>query len=570
MGDVLTKYIIITGGVVSSIGKGITSASIGRILRSHGLKVGAIKIDPYLNWDSGTLNPYQHGEVFVTYDGMESDLDLGHYERFLDVELPGVSNITTGKVYQTVIEKERNGDFLGACVQIIPHITDEIKSMIRKTAEMNDYDIILIELGGTVGDIESQPFLEALRQLRNEEGHDNVMFVHVTFIPYLNAAGEFKTKPTQHSTKELRSTGINPDMIVCRSQEPIDNNLKRKIAHFCDVSNDAVVNAPDAPSIYEVPLTLDKENVGKFIANRIKLDVDIDSTNLDEWKTIVKSLQKNDPVVKIAIVGKYIELEDSYISIREALLHAAAKIGIKVDISYVDSDVDTLNDDALDSFDGILIPGGFGERGVEGKLAAVEYALENDVPIFGICLGMHSMVIQFARRNGMDNANSTEFDKTTKYPVIDLMEKQKEIKKMGGTMRLGSYKTKIIKNNRSNRQDILKNTQEEPNTNNALSKNMKNESTKAYLSYNQDEILERHRHRFEFNNEFREELEKKGLTISGTSPDDFLVEIIELSDHPWFLGCQFHPEFKSRPNNAHPLFVSFVEAAFKHSIENKN
>ncbi len=362
--DVLTKYIIITGGgVVSSIGKGITSASIGRILRSYGLKVGAIKIDPYLNWDSGTLNPYQHGEVFVTYDGMECDLDLGHYERFLDVELPGVSNITTGKVYQSVIEKEREGEFLGACVQIIPHITDEIKSMIRKTAGINDYDIILIELGGTVGDIESQPFLEALRQLRNEEGHDNVMFVHVTFIPYLNAAGEFKTKPTQHSTKELRSTGINPDMIVCRSQDPIDEDLKRKIAHFCDVDPNAVVNAPDASSIYEVPLTLDKENVGNFIANRIQLDVDTKSADLDEWKATVKSLQKKDPIVTIAIIGKYIELEDSYISIRESLLHAAAQIGIKLNLKYISSDVDDLDQEELKELDGILIPGGFGERG---------------------------------------------------------------------------------------------------------------------------------------------------------------------------------------------------------------
>lgn len=466
---------------------------------------------------------------------MESDLDLGHYERFLDVELPGVSNITTGKVYQSVIDKERKGEFLGACVQIIPHITDEIKSLIRKTAEINDYDIILIELGGTVGDIESQPFLEALRQLRNEEGHDNVMFVHVTFIPYLNAAGEFKTKPTQHSTKELRSTGINPDMIVCRSQDPIDDALKRKIAHFCDVDPTAVVNAPDASSIYEVPLTLDKENVGKFIAERIKLDVDVESADLDQWKSIVKSLQKQDPVVTIAIIGKYVELEDSYISIREALLHAAAKIGVKLNLEYISSDVDNLDENELKELDGILIPGGFGERGVEGKLDAVEYAIQNNVPIFGICLGMHSMVIQFARRNSMDNANSTEFDLDTMYPVIDLMEKQKEIKQMGGTMRLGSYDCKLIKN------------------------------TKAHNLYKQDLVKERHRHRYELNNDFREELQNKGLIISGTSPDDFLVEMVELEDHPWFVGCQFHPEFKSRPNNAHPLFVSFMDAAYNFS-----
>jgi CTP synthase len=466
---------------------------------------------------------------------MECDLDLGHYERFLDVELPGISNITTGKVYQSVIDKERKGEFLGACVQIIPHITDEIKSMIRNASEIDDYDVVLIELGGTVGDIESQPFLEAIRQLKNEEGHDNVMFVHVTFIPYLNAAGEFKTKPTQHSTKELRSTGINPDMIVCRSQKPIDEDLKRKIAHFCDVAPNAVVNAPDAPSIYEVPLTLANQNIGKFVAERIKLDVDTEAADLDQWKTIVKSLKKQDPIVTIAIIGKYVELEDSYISIRESLLHAAAKIGVKLNLEYLSSDVDELDPDELKELDGILIPGGFGERGVEGKLDAVEYAINNNVPIFGICLGMHSMVIQFARRNNMKNANSTEFDKETIYPVIDLMEKQKKIKNMGGTMRLGSYECKLIKN------------------------------TKAYLSYNEDQIAERHRHRYEFNNEFRKDLQEAGLVISGVSPDDFLVEIIELPDHPWFLGCQFHPEFKSRPNNAHPLFVSFMNAVYDYS-----
>ena len=481
------------------------------------------------------MNPIQHGEVYVTCDGMECDLDLGHYERFLDEELPGVSNITTGKVYKRVIEKERNGEFLGACVQIIPHITDEIKSLIRTAAQENDYDIILIELGGTVGDIESQPFLEALRQLRNEEGYDNVMNVHVTFVPYLKAAGEFKTKPTQHSTKELRSTGISPDMIVCRSQDPIDEDLKRKIAHFCDVEPNAVVNAPDASSIYEVPLTLDKENVGSFIANRIKLDVDTSSANLNQWKKIVKSMQKEDPVVTIAIIGKYIELEDSYISIRESLLHAAGYVGVKLNIIYLNSDVNDLDKKELANLDGILIPGGFGERGIEGKLVAVDYAIDNNIPIFGICLGMQSMAIQFARKNNMADANSTEFNENTPYPIIDLMKEQKEINQMGGTMRLGSYDCKLIKD------------------------------TIAYSSYKQDLIKERHRHRFEFNNKFRYKLEEAGLVISGTSPDDFLVEIIELPNHPWFLGCQFHPEFKSRPNNAHPLFVSFIKAAFENS-----
>ncbi|MBO7158827.1 MAG: CTP synthase (glutamine hydrolyzing) [Methanobrevibacter sp.] len=537
----MTKYIIITGGVVSSIGKGITSASIGRILRSYGLKVAAIKIDPYLNWDSGTLNPYQHGEVFVTYDGMETDLDLGHYERFLDVELPGISNITTGKVYQSVISKERKGDFLGACVQIIPHITNEIKEMVREISAKDNYDVVLVELGGTVGDIESQPFLEALRQLRNEEGSKNVMFVHVTFVPYLNAAGEFKTKPTQHSSKELRSMGINPDMIVLRSQEHIDDDIKRKIAHFCDVDFDAVVNTPDAQSIYEVPLVLDRENAGQFISDRINLGIDFenDKNTLNEWEEIVNSLKIQSPVVTFGIVGKYVELEDAYISIRESLHHAAAKNGTKMNIVYLSSDVDVGNEEELKAFqeelsklDGILIPGGFGDRGVEGKLSAVDYAIENEVPIFGICLGMQCMVIQFARRIGMEDANSSEFKTDLEYPVIDMMEEQKKIKNMGGTMRLGAYDCKLI------------------------------DGTKTKEAYGEDLIQERHRHRFEYNNEYRDVLTENGLVIAGTTPDDFLVEIVELPDHPWFIGCQFHPEFKSRPNNAHPLFASFVKAAF--------
>lgn len=541
----LTKYIIITGGVVSSIGKGITSASIGRLLRSYGVKVSAIKIDPYLNWDSGTLNPYQHGEVFVTYDGMETDLDLGHYERFLDVELPGMANITTGKVYKSVITKERRGDYLGACVQIIPHITDEIKRMIRSAASKKDYDVVLVELGGTVGDIESQPFLEALRQLRNEEGHENVMFVHVTYVPYLNAAKEFKTKPTQHSTKELRSTGIVPDMIVCRSESPIDEDLQKKISNFCDVDEKAVVNTPDANSIYEVPLVLDNNNVGEFIVNRLSLNIEPDSSKLDSWREVVKKLEIKSPKVTIGIVGKYVELEDAYISIRESLQHAAAHVGVNMDIEYINADVDHLDKDVLSQLDGILIPGGFGGRGFEGKLEAVDYAIDNEVPIFGICLGMQSMVTQFARRNGFEGANSTEFDKGNKFPVIDMMEKQKEIKQMGGTMRLGGYDCKLVK------------------------------GTKTYDAYSkfsdyfkgEDLIEERHRHRFEFNNDYRAILQEKGLVLSGISPDDFLVEIIELPNHPWFIGCQFHPEFKSRPNRPHPLFTSFVDAAYKYSKE---
>jgi CTP synthase len=463
---------------------------------------------------------------------METDLDLGHYERFLDVELPGMSNITTGKVYQSVIDKERKGDFLGACVQIIPHITDEIKEMIRKIPESDDYDVVLVELGGTVGDIESQPFLEALRQLRNEEGHENVMFVHVTFVPYLGAAGEFKTKPTQHSTKELRSTGIIPDMIVCRSEKPITKSLKEKIANFCDVPEFAVINTPNATTIYEVPLIMEKENVGEYVNKRLNLNLTINPSNLDNWKKTVESIKKDSPEVTIGVIGKYIELEDSYISIKEALIHGAAANGIKVNVEFINSDVDSLDEKKLSTLDGILIPGGFGERGIEGKLEAVEYAIVNNIPIFGICLGMHMMVIQFARRNGLEKANSSEFGEKLKSPVIDMMEEQKKIKNMGGTMRLGAYECKIIP-------DSL-----------------------AKAAYKEDTVYERHRHRYEFNNDYKEKLTSHGLKLSGTSPDDFLIEIVELDDHPWFLGCQFHPEFKSRPDRPHPLFVSFVKAAY--------
>jgi len=526
----LYKYIVVTGGVVSSIGKGITAASIGRILRSYGLSVTAIKIDPYLNWDSGTMSPYQHGEVFVTCDGMETDLDLGHYERFLDVDLLGESNITTGKVYDAVIKRERKGDYLGSCVQIIPHITDQIKSMIRQIARDSNSQVVLVELGGTVGDIEGQPFLEALRQLRNEEGHDNVMFVHVTYVPYLRAAGEFKTKPTQHSTKELRSMGINPDMIICRSELAINDALKRKIAHFCDVDQEAVINCPDMSSIYEVPLVLNQEKVGEYVVDRIKLTAK--PQDLSEWEAVVRALKKDDKIVSVGIVGKYVELEDAYISIRESLKHAAAHLGVKVHIEYIQSE-ESLDDDKVSHLDSLLIPGGFGERGMGGKLDAVRYSLEHDVPLFGICLGMQCMVIEFARLHGMENAHSTEFDPKTPYPVIDLMEEQKKIKNMGGTMRLGSYPCNLRQN------------------------------THAQSAYRSSDVEERHRHRFELNNEYREELESMGLLISGASPDDFLVEIVELPDHPWFLGCQFHPEFKSRPNRAHPLFVSFLQAAIR-------
>lgn len=526
----LSKYIVVTGGVVSSIGKGITAASIGRILRSYGVDVTAIKIDPYLNWDSGTLNPYQHGEVFVTEDGMETDLDLGHYERFLDVNLSGKSNITTGKVYSSVINHERKGDYLGSCVQIIPHITNKIKDMVRKIAQESQAEVVLVEVGGTVGDIESQPFLEALRQLRNEEGHDNVMFVHVTYVPYLRAAGEFKTKPTQHSTKELRSTGIIPDMIICRSELSIDQPLKNKIAHFCDVEREAVINTPDVGSIYEVPLIINRENVGEYIINRIKIDAC--EQDLTEWEKVVESLKQEDYQVSVGIIGKYVELEDAYMSIRESLKHAAANLGIKVNIEWIQAE-NIIDEEKVSHLDSILIPGGFGERGISGKLDAVRYSLQNKVPLFGICLGMQCMVIEFARLEGFEGAHSTEFDTETAYPVIDLMEEQKKIKNMGGTMRLGSYPCKL------------------------------KDGTMAHEAYGEEEVSERHRHRYELNNDYRDVLREKGLIISGTSPDDFLVEMIELKDHPWFLGCQFHPEFKSRPNKAHPIFVSFLRAALE-------
>jgi CTP synthase len=529
----LSKYIVVTGGVVSSIGKGITAASIGRILRSYGVDATAIKIDPYLNWDSGTMSPYQHGEVFVTYDGMETDLDLGHYERFLDVNLSGESNITTGKVYDSVIRREREGDYLGSCVQIIPHITDQIKAMIRQIARDSSAQVVLVELGGTVGDIEGQPFLEALRQLRNEEGHDNVMFVHVTYVPYLKAAGEFKTKPTQHSTKELRSMGINPDMIICRSELPINTALKKKIAHFCDVDYEAVINAPDVSSIYEVPLILNHEKVGEYVLDRIKIKAE--SQDISEWENVVKALKKEGDVVSVGIVGKYVQLEDAYMSIRESLKHAAAHLGLKVNIEYIQAE-ESLDNDKISHLDSLLIPGGFGERGIAGKLDTVRYSLQNDIPLFGICLGMQCMVVEFARLDGFQGAHSTEFDPQTQHPVIDLMEEQKKIKNMGGTMRLGSYPCKL------------------------------REGTIALEAYQEDEVSERHRHRYELNNDYRDILVEKGLIISGTSPDDFLVEMIELSSHPWFLGCQFHPEFKSRPNHAHPLFISFLKAA----LENKN
>ena len=524
----LSKYIVVTGGVVSSIGKGITSASIGRILRSYGVNVTAIKIDPYLNWDSGTLNPYQHGEVYVTDDGMECDLDLGHYERFLDTELSGKANITTGKVYSSVIEKERKGEYLGSCVQIIPHITDEIKIMIRDVAKKTKAEVVMVEVGGTVGDIESQPFIEAVRQLKNEEGHENCMFVHVTYVPYLKAAKEFKTKPTQHSTKELRGLGINPDMIVCRSELLLDDKLKQKIAHFCDVPKEAVINTPDAHSIYEVPLTMFSENVGKIVMERLGMQLP-NKADLYEWSQIVEDLKIESPKVKIGVIGKYIELEDAYISIREALKHAGAANKVQVEIDWIKADND-FNIETLGQYDGLLIPGGFGERGIKGKIESVKYAIREKIPVFGICLGLHAMTIAIAQLNGNPDANSTEFEENTSCPVIDMMEEQKKINNMGGTMRLGAYPCKIKDN------------------------------TLAFEVYKESEVSERHRHRYEVNNEYRDILTSYGAVISGTSPDNFLVEMIELENHPWFLGCQFHPEFKSRPNSPHPIFKSFIKA----------
>ncbi|EEG77596.1 CTP synthase [Dethiobacter alkaliphilus] len=527
-----TKYIFVTGGVVSSLGKGITAAALGTLLKSRGLKVTIQKFDPYINFDPGTMSPYQHGEVFVTDDGAETDLDLGHYERFIDNNLNKSSNVTTGKIYWSVISKERKGDFLGGTVQVIPHITNEIKSRVKRVAQQGEVDVVITEIGGTVGDIEGLPFLEAIRQMKSDIGREHVMYIHVTLIPYLAKSGELKTKPTQHSVKELRSIGIQPDVIVCRTEQALSQEMKDKLALFCDIDPQAVIENTDLDTIYEVPLKMNAEGLDDIVVR--KLGLPQAHYDLTEWKDLVAKIKNLQKKVTIGLVGKYVALKDAYLSVAESLLHAGFENGCDVDIRWIQAeDVETEGAaQLLSGLDGILVPGGFGDRGIEGKVAAVRYARENRIPFFGICLGMHCATIEFARNVcGWEDAHSTEFSPETKHPVIDLLPEQKDVEDLGGTMRLGLYPCKVERD------------------------------TFTHSAYEDEIIYERHRHRYELNNVYRERLEKKGLVLAGTSPDDRLVEIVELKDHPWFLATQFHPEFKSRPNRPHPLFRDFVRAA---------
>jgi len=535
-----TKYIFVTGGVLSSLGKGLASASIGALLESRGLKITLLKLDPYINVDPGTMNPFQHGEVYVTDDGTETDLDLGHYERFVNVRLSANNNFTTGKIYNSVITKERRGDYLGGTVQVIPHITDEIKSSIMLTAE--NVDIVIVEIGGTIGDIESLPFLEAIRQFQFDVGEENVLYIHLTFVPYISTAGEVKTKPTQHSVKELRSIGIQPDILLCRTDRFLSKEIKAKIALFCNVSQDAVVTAKDVDHIYEVPLVFNQEGLDNKILEL--LNVWTGSPRLEPWHKLVEKIKNPKQNVKIAIVGKYTDLTESYKSLNEALFHGGIANDAKVDLLFIDSG--TIDKDnykkTLAEVDGVLVPGGFGSRGVEGKILSIKYSRENKVPFFGICLGMQLAVVEFARNVAkLKDAHSSEFNETTPSPVIFLMrewfdekiqttQKRDTESEKGGTMRLGAYPCRLIK-----------------------------KDSFAAKAYQTDKISERHRHRYEFNNDFRDTLEQNGLVVSGVSPKGDLVEIIELKDHPWFLGCQFHPEFKSRPMIPHPLFRDFIK-----------
>ncbi len=534
------KYIFITGGVVSSLGKGITASALGLLLKQRGFRVTIQKFDPYINVDPGTMSPFQHGEVYVTDDGAETDLDLGHYERFLDVDMSKANNTTTGQVYFDVITKERRGDYLGATVQVIPHITDEIKRRITHLGESGEYDIIITEIGGTVGDIESLPFIESMRQLMLELGRKNTLSIHVTLVPYINSAGEVKTKPTQHSVKNLLELGIQPNILACRSEERLSKELKEKIALFCNVENNAVISVYDCSTIYEVPLVLHKQKLDQLVLDRLKLsDIKID---LDEWKNFVQKVISPSSKIEIAICGKYTDYKDAYKSIMEAFVHAGAENDVKVGLRFISSEDLEKGDDPASFFKGVsglLVPGGFGERGIEGKIKAVQYARENNIPFFGICLGMQCAVIEYARNKcGIKKANSSEFTPNNKENVIDIMPEQKNIKIKGATMRLGAFPCKIKK------------------------------GTKTYEAYRKETISERHRHRYEVNNDYREVLEQNGLVFSGLSPDGSLVEMTELPGHPWFVGCQFHPELKSRAIKAHPLFREFVKAALKYNNEN--
>jgi CTP synthase len=535
MAGVKTKFIFVTGGVVSSLGKGLASASIGALLESRGLKVTLLKMDPYINVDPGTMSPYQHGEVFVTDDGAETDLDLGHYERYISTPMSRKNNFTTGQVYETVIAKERRGDYLGGTVQVIPHITDEIKRRIRAAAE--GYDIAICEVGGTVGDIEGLPFLEAVRQFGWEWGKENVLYVHLTLVPYIAAGGELKTKPTQHSVKELTGVGIQPDILLCRTDRLLDKKLKSKIAHFCNVEENAVITAKDVEWIYEVPLVFHQEGLDERIVE--KLHIWTGAPNLRKWERIVQTLKKPKESARIAIVGKYMDLKESYKSLLEALIHGGIANEARVELDCIEAEKIEENgvQDILERVDGILVPGGFGDRGSEGKIQAVRYARENRIPFFGICLGMQIAVVEFARHVcGLDGANSSEFDDKSPHPVIHLMDTQSGIESKGGTMRLGAYACVL------------------------------QEDSLALKLYGKKRISERHRHRYEFNNHYRELFTRQGMILSGLSPDGNLVEIIEIKNHPWFLGCQFHPEFKSRPLDCHPLFKGFIKAALQNRM----
>ena len=532
----MTKYIFVTGGVVSSLGKGIVAASVGRVLKNRGLKVTLQKFDPYLNVDPGTMSPYQHGEVFVTEDGAETDLDLGHYERFIDVNLGQYSNVTAGRVYSSIIEKERRGDYLGGTVQVIPHVTNEIKSRILLAGESSDADVVITEIGGTTGDIESLPFLEAIRQIRSDLGRENVCYIHCTLLPYIKAAGEMKTKPTQQSVKELRGLGIQPDIIVVRNELALTDELRAKISLFCDIPKQNVIESRDVSNLYELPVNLKAQKIDDIVLKHFGLSAP--EADMTEWLALVDRVDNLKENVKIALVGKYVELHDAYISVVESLKHAGYKHNSKITIDWIQSeDVTEENvNDYLKDADGILVPGGFGDRGVEGKITAIKYARENKVPFFGICLGMQLAAVEFARNVcGLTGAHSSELDPNTPYPIINLLPDQEDVVEMGGTLRLGSYPCTLA------------------------------EGSVAHKEYGEINITERHRHRYEFNNYYRERLTDKGLVLSGVSPDGRLVEIVELPEHPWFVAGQFHPEFKSRPEKAHPLFAGFIRA----SLENR-
>jgi|TARA_B100000959_G_C14997441_1_gene630985 CTP synthase len=538
----MQKFIFVTGGVVSSVGKGICVASIGRMLKSRGLSVSLMKLDPYLNVDPGTMSPYQHGEVFVTDDGAETDLDLGHYERFTETRLDGLSSLTAGQIYKKVIDKERRGDFLGRTIQVVPHVTNEIKDRIIQLSESSNSDIIVAEVGGTVGDIEGLPFLESIRQIPNFVGKENCFYIHVTYLPFINTTGELKTKPTQHSVRELRSIGIHPDSIICRSEFDVSEKIKEKISMFCDVSLGAVVSLPTLDSVYEVPVRLEEENLGKLLSQNLSLNDE--NGHLDEWISVISKANNSKNTIKLAIVGKYVELQDSYLSVKESLIHAGISNNAEIQIEWINSEEINSNNinDIFNDIKGIIVPGGFDKRGTQGMINACRYARENKIPYFGLCLGMQIMVIEAARNLlGYEDSNSTEFDETTPFPVIDLMPEQLKSLHKGGSMRLGLYECNLA------------------------------DSTYTKKIYKQNKIKERHRHRYEVNNKYVEELKNVKLIPSGIHPEGDLVEIMEYSNHPFMIGVQFHPEFLSTPLNPHPLFVEFVKAALndKHSKANK-